>query len=242
MDAPSAALLADFRRQIGALEMGCGRSAAPAIAFGLSAIDVLLPGGGLSAHGLHEIVAAPGDGAAFGFVMALFSRFARGVRRPWILWCRLAREGQENGLPYGPGLVRFGLAPEHLILVEAERPTEVLAAMEEGLRCPELAAVLGEGAALPFIAGLRLQRAAETGGVAALWLNRASPPPACAAVSRWQVQAAAAPPARVALDGVEEALSWQLTLWRCRGENKSLPRRWRIGWRAEECSFALQDG
>lgn len=237
MRVPSAAVLADLRRQIGALETGGGPPAAPAIAFGLPAIDALLPGGGLSAHALHEIVAAPGDGAAFGFVMALFSRFARGVRRPWILWCRLGREGQESGLPYGPGLARFGLAPEHLILVEAERPAEVLAAMEEGLRCPELAAVLGEGAALPFVAGLRLQRAAETGGVAALWLNRTPPPPACAAVSRWQVQAATAPP-----EGVEEALSWQLTLWRCRGENKSLPCQWRIGWRAEERSFALQNG
>lgn len=241
MGVPSAAVLADLRRQIGALETDRGHPAQPVAAFGLPAIDALLPGGGLCTHALHEIATVPGDGAGYGFAMALFSQIAKCRRRSWLLWCRLGCEGQETGLPYGPGLARFGLTPDHLILVEAERPAEVLAAMEEGLRCPELAAVLGEGTALPFVAGLRLQRAAEAGRVTALWLSRAASPPASAAVSRWQVQAAAMPPKRKSAEEIVDALSWRLTLWRCRGQNGSLPREWRIGWRAEDRRFVLQE-
>jgi len=75
-----------------------------------------------------------------------------------VLWC-LKRPDL-----YGPGLIAHGLDPSRLVLVLAKRDDEILWAMEEGLRMPGLAAVVGEVGRLPMVAGRRLQLAAERSG------------------------------------------------------------------------------
>ncbi len=138
------------------------------IPLGVAAIDRALPGGGLARGALHEILGMGGDeedGAlAAAFAAGILGRLvaATGI----VLWC-LPRPDL-----YGPGLAAHGLDPGRLVLVRARRDAEILWAMEEGLRAPGVAAVVGEVGALAAVASRRLQLAAEHSGVTALVLRR----------------------------------------------------------------------
>src|ERR1051325_1122911 len=100
--------------------------------------------------------------AAARFIAGILARLGN---RP-VLWC-LKRPDL-----YGPGLLAHGLDPARLVLVCAKRDDELLWAIEEGLRTPGLAAVVGEIGRLPMVAGRRLQLAAERSGVTAFLLRR----------------------------------------------------------------------
>src|SRR6516165_12213270 len=132
------ASLLELRERIQRIE----RSAATAhgvLPFGIEAIDRALPGGGLARGALHEILGMGGDeedGAlAAAFAAGIIGRLGAGGN---VLWC-LPRTDL-----YGPGLAACGLDPGCLVLVRAARDAEILWAMEEGLRAPGIAAVIGE--------------------------------------------------------------------------------------------------
>ena len=134
--------------------------------FGDPDIDGFLPWNGLPKGALHEVVAEE-SGAATSFGAALIGRLSagRGDRskpRP-VLWCESGHVLDAGGI-YVPGLARFGLDPERLILVRARRDEDALWAMEEGLRCGSLDAVLGELESISLTAGRRLQLAAAASG------------------------------------------------------------------------------
>jgi protein ImuA len=195
-----AAELAGLRARVRAIERGAAyggarRRAAP---LGAAGLDAHLPGGGLPLGALHEIEGGRAewdDGAATGFCAGLLARLLDAVperqRGKPVLWISPWRD------LYAPGLRAFGLDPGRLILVRAgagAAGAEVLWAMEEGLRCARLAAVVGEIDALERGPGRRLQLAAETGGVTAFALRRGLRPARrgagpSAAVTRWRVEA-----------------------------------------------------
>ena len=213
------ALLAELRQRIGRLEGGCGDGAAVRT-LGVPEIDAILPGGGLALGCLHEVAgAAPGDdGAAIGFAALLLSRISGEPGR--ILWLSQRRD------LYPPGLAALGLAPEPLILVMARYDREVLWAMEEALRCPGLAAVLGEVREIDLVASRRLQLAAEKHGAAALLLRPPAPPPgASAAVTRWRLAGAAGANDDPAGLGTPR---WWVELARSRSGRSG---RWLLEWR-----------
>jgi len=199
-------------------------TAAPAMRTGVAAIDAALPWQGLP-PGLHEVASPAGDGAGTGFA-ALLLRERPGP----VLWCRSRRAVAESGTPYALGLTAFGLSPERLILVEANRPAELLWAMEEGLRARRRASVLGEGVTPDLTASRRLQLAAEAGEGVALLLPAASSDPAAAATSslaamtRWRAVSAPSLPDA----GGPGRPRWQLDLWRCRGGGR--PQSWMVEW------------
>ena len=155
---------------IGALRDHIRQIEAPArhgvLPFGVAAIDHALPGGGLALGAVHEIIGAGGDeedcAAASGFAAGILARLGTGA----VLWCLRWPD------LYGPGLLAYGLDPARLVLVAVRRDDDILWAVEEGLRAPGLAAVLGEVGHLPMVAGRRLQLAAERSGVTALLLRR----------------------------------------------------------------------
>jgi protein ImuA len=194
--------------------------------FGIAAIDEALPGGGLALGAVHEILGAGGDeedgAAAAGFAAGILARLGG---RP-VLWC-LKRPDL-----YGPGLLAHGLDPARLVLVGAPRDEDILWAVEEGLRTPGLAAVVGEIGRLPMVAGRRLQLAAERSGVTAFLLRRwrngeeavAERERPSAAVTRWRVRAL---PAEVGDDPRLRHLigqpRWRVELLRCRG---GVPAQW----------------
>jgi protein ImuA len=188
--------------------------------FGIAAIDRMLPGGGLARGALHEILGMGGDeedGAlAAAFAAGILGRLAR-TGNGTVLWC-LPRQDL-----YGPGLAAHGLDPARLVLVRASRDTEILWAMEEGLRASGIAAVVGEVGTLAAVASRRLQLAAERSGITAFllrrWRDGGQAARECAlpnaAVTRWRIAALPSQP----LPG-EPGIGrprWRVELLRCRG-------------------------
>ncbi len=215
--------LGALRQKLALIERG-GRGETPALPFGVAAIDRLLPGGGLARGALHEVL---GHGAAAeeaaegaGFLAGILARLE--PSRP-VLWCL------RRGDLHAPGLARHGLAPERLILASVQNEANLLFAFEEGLKCRDLAAVVGELDAVPLAASRRLQLAAESSGIAAFALRRprralavgdeAQP---TAAVTRWRI--APAPSRADAAPGLGRRL-WLAELLRCRG---GVPGRWLV--------------
>ncbi len=191
----SAAVAAALREKVRRLERANSvqrRGRAAGVTLGIPAIDALLPEGGLLTGALHEIEAgsgpsgrvAPHDGAALGFAANLLGRFGPGT----ILWCRRA-SGGADAAPYAPALSSW-FDPARLLMVTAARDEDLFWAMEEGLRCPGIAAVLGETRSVDPTAGRRLSLAAEKNGVPALLLRGqpASPQSVCA--TRWRIASA----------------------------------------------------
>ena len=207
-DEGRAARLEAVRQRIRVLERLGGAAHGVAVSLGAPAIDAALPGGGLAAGCLHEIVGADAVATALAALMAGRFAAARGPAGR-ILWVAGAVD------LYPPGLGRYGLSAGRLVQVTVSRPKARLWALEEAVRSGAPAAVVGEVADMAPVAARRLQLAAEAGGVPVLVLPRgeaaggASP-----AVTRWQV--ANLPSVADGLPGVG-AECWRLELVRCRG-------------------------
>ena len=211
----SAAAFADLQDRIrrierpGALQHGV-------LPFRIAAIDSVLPGGGLALGAMHEIAGAGLDeedgAAAAGFIAGLAGRLGQNL----VLWVL------KHSDLYGPGLTEHGLDPARVVQVIASRDDDILWVLEEGLRTDGIAAVVGEIARLPMVAGRRLQLAAERSGVTALVLRRwrtsaeagSERDRPSAAVTRWRI--ASIP----SLPGDEPGIGmprWRVELLRCRG-------------------------
>lgn len=157
-----------------------------AVSLGLPEIDRLLPDGGLPTGALHEIEAGPApsgrvaahDGAALAFAAFLLGRLGPGT----LLWCRQPSDAP----PYAPALAGW-FDPARLLMVTARRDEDLFWAMEEGLRTPGIAAVVGETRAADPTAGRRLSLAAEKNGVPALLLRAQPAPPQSVCATRWRV-------------------------------------------------------
>ena len=140
--------LAALRERVATLA-GAASGRRGVLPFGAAALDRALPGGGLALGALHEVCGLGGDeedgAVAAAFLAGLLARLA--PARP-VLWC-LAGDDL-----YGPGLAACGLSPRRLLRVRARARDDrtVLEAMEDGLRVPALAAVVGEVGTLPLTA------------------------------------------------------------------------------------------
>ena len=167
-----------------------------------------------------ELFAASGDaaGAALALAFALDQAAPDAIadQRPW-LWVQDAAAVKRSGRPYRPGLPPS--LRHRLLHVAAASPEDALFALEEGLRCRDLAFVIGELAgnpkALSFTASRRLSLVAEQHGVP-LWLVRLDAAhDLSSARMRWEVRAAPSLPPRwnAAAPG---APAWQAELFRAR--------------------------
>jgi protein ImuA len=148
------------------------------------------PAGTAEAPTLTEIFAEnASDGGPLGFLLAQIDP-ADGP----VLWISDRLSRHEAGRLCIAGLPR----PLEVIAVDVNRPLDVLWAMEQGLGCGVLGAVVGEvwGEApqLDFTATKRLALRAEAHGVAAWLVRRAARPDLSAARKRWRVAALAALP------------------------------------------------
>jgi protein ImuA len=149
---------------------------------------------------LHELAPAgePHLGAAFGFALALAALAAKDGRQVLCITTEFA--AREGGAPYGVGLDLFGLPVEGLLILRVAHPRDALWGFEEGLKCRAVAAVLAElpeeGNAADFTATRRLSLAAQAGNGLGLLLRHHRFPLPSAAMTRWQVAAAASSPDR----------------------------------------------
>ncbi|MCB2066457.1 MAG: recA-like protein [Erythrobacter sp.] len=134
-----------------------------------------------------------------------------------VLWVQDRQAIHLSGSPCRAGLP---LALRHrLIHVAAPRPEDALFAMEEGLRCRDLAAVVGELAgnprALDFTASRRLTLTAEKHGVPLLLVRLDAVADLSSARARWRLASLPSAPPRWNPDAPGRA-AWHAELFRAR--------------------------
>jgi protein ImuA len=165
---------------------------------------------------------ASGAAAALALAADALANGDRGVGteaedRRALLWVQDRQALRLGGRPYRPGLPAF--FRHRLVHVVCEKAEDVLFALEEGLRCRDVGAVVGELAgnprALDFTASRRLTLTAERHGVA-LWLVRLDAArDLSSARMRWDVSAAPSP--RPRWNGAAPGTpSWRAELFRAR--------------------------
>ncbi|MGH7238301.1 MAG: ImuA family protein, partial [Candidatus Saccharimonadales bacterium] len=118
---------------------------------GLGAVEAAFPNGVFPVGAVHELVCAnSGEAAASeGFIGGLLSVLMRDGGA--CLWVGLSQS------VFAPALSAFGLVPHRVVFLNLLRDKEVLWVMEEALKCPGLAAVIGEVSELDFKQSRRLQ-------------------------------------------------------------------------------------
>ncbi|ABD54477.1 hypothetical protein Jann_1560 [Jannaschia sp. CCS1] len=173
---------------------------------------------GSPAHTLSEVFPETAtDAASAGFIL---SRLAR-TQAP-VLWVQDRLSRKETGRPCLAGIG----SRRPMIMVDVSRAADVLWAMEDGLRCKALGAVIGEiwgnPSALDFTATKRLAMRAETADVPCWLIRRAASPDLSAARDRWRVSSlpAAPHPHDAQAPGLPR---WSLDLFRSR---QSRPGQW----------------
>lgn len=181
---------------------------------------------------LAELFASsPRDGGWAGFLLAQLD-----ATRP-LLWVQERMAILEGGRIYPPGL-HF----TDLIHVEARDAKAALWAMEEGLRCGAIGAVIGEiwgdPAALDFTATRRLAVAAERHGVAAWLVRLGGRANLSGARRRWRV--GSAPSLNHPLNArAPGAAVWDADLIRARG---AMPGAWRLSHEAGDFHLVAASG
>ena len=169
-------------------------------------------------HTLSEVFPAHAtDTSAVGFALSRLPRTAAPI-----LWVQDRLSRKEAGRPALSGM--GGDRP--VIMVDLSRAADVLWAMEDGLRCRALGAVIGEiwgdPPALDFTATKRLVLRAEAADVSCWLIRRAASPDLSAARDRWRV--ASLPSSPHPHDAqAPGAPRWSLDLFRSRG---SKPGQW----------------
>ena len=172
---------------------------------------------------LSELFAVhPRDGGWAGFLLAQV-----GTDKP-LLWVQDRMAILESGRIHPPGL-----PSQDLVHVEARDARDALWAMEEGLRCPSLSAVIGEiwgdPKALDFTATRRLAVASERSGVAAFLIRLGGHANLSGARMRWRI--ASAPSLINPLDPrAAGSPAWDAELFRARGMP---PGRWSVAYEAD---------
>jgi len=154
-----------------------------------------------------------------------------------VLWVQDRMAILESGRIYPPGL---GAAD--LIHVEARDAKDALWAMEEGVRCSCLSAVIGEiwgdPRALDFTATRRLAVAAERSGTSCWLVRLGGTANLSGARMRWRI--GAAPSLVNSLDPrAPGAPAWDAELFRARGMP---PGRWRLAHEADRFHLVAASG
>ncbi|CAN1547566.1 COG4544 Uncharacterized conserved protein [Rhabdaerophilaceae bacterium] len=184
---------------------------------------------------LTDLYAAREADAVAATALALACAAGAGGDRPW-LWVRQENLTRETGMPYAPGLVEFGLAPENLVLVRASDARSALQAGLEGARCAALGAVIielmGETRALDLTASRRLALAAKQAKTPIFLVRTGAEPQPSAAETRWHIRAA---PSRALPANAPGNPVFSLTLLRHRGGLQS--GAWYLEWNRDRRSF-----
>ena len=179
---------------------------------------------------LSELFAAhPRDGGWIGFLLAQLA-----IDGP-LLWVQDRMAILESGRIHPPGL-----RTQNLIHVEARDARDALWAMEEGVRCSSLCAVIGElwgdPPVLDFTASRRLAVASERSGTPCWLVRLGGTANLSGARMRWRVQSA-----QSLFDPLDPNApgwaAWDAELFRARGMP---PGRWSIAYEAD--CFRLVSG
>lgn len=188
---------------------------------GLDTLESAFPLRTFPTAAVHEFISADSADAAAtsGFVCGLLHAFIKASSET-CLWVSTRRT------VYPPALAAFGLCPERIVFVDAASDREAMWAIEEGLKCEGLAAVVGEVREASFTHSRRLQLAVESSGVTG-FIHRCNPRSegANAFVSRWRIRPMASAPGD-GLPGMGHP-RWNVQLQKIRNGQ---PGVWNLEW------------
>ena len=228
----------NLRSRIRALERPAWKNEEKPFSLGISEMDQRLPAGGFLPDALYEVFFdRPTDGgAATGFCVALIASLLNS-RKGRILWCA-NNNATDTGDLYPFGLIQQGLDTSLLTIVKTTRDTDVLWAIEEGLRSSAFTAVLGEIKKISMTSSRRLQLATKENGVLTILLRPSTKTPGLsAATQRWRIKSVPSHP-RGFSKSLDEpgAARWKTKLFRSRG---GMPNTWLMEWCDETSCFSL---
>jgi protein ImuA len=182
------------------------------------------PGLGGACH--SEVFASGREASGAGAALALALDGLHETEARDVLWVQDRACLKLTGRPYRPGLPE-ALRPR-LIHVLVDKCEDALFALEEGLRCRDLACVIGEIAgnpkALDFTASRRLSLAAEKYGVPLFLVRIDAGHDLSSARMRWEVRAAPSPRPRWNADAPGTP-AWRAELFRARAHP---PGQWTL--------------
>jgi hypothetical protein len=149
-----------LKERIGAVTWGQDDSIT-AYALGISEIDRALKHGGIVAGSCHEIICAH-QGPSLGFALYLLASLVQ--KKGPVLWCSPKQDF------YTPGFITFGLKDTDIIFAKTDDYQQSLWAMEQGLMCQELSAVVLDAKKISLAQGRRLKLIAQKYGTTAILL------------------------------------------------------------------------
>lgn len=171
-----------LREKIMEMEGFTQSTSTPSTSLGLGPIESAFPSGRFTLGTVHEFISPnPNDAAATnGFISGILASLM--CKGGFCLWISNRRS------LFPPGLKRFGVEPDRVIFIDLKREKDVLWAMEQGLKCSTLSAVVGELQEISFTESQRLQLAVEQSKVTGL-LHRHNPrsQQALACTTRWRI-------------------------------------------------------
>ncbi len=186
----------------------------------LGLMDAAFPQGVFPLGAVHEFLPAGEEdtAATSGFVASLLSGVtgSNGIA----LWISTSRT------LFPPALKSFGISPDRFIFIDLKKEKDVWWAVEEGLKCSSVAAVVGEMPNLDFTSSRRLQLAVEQSYVTGFVIRPYSQKlTTTACVSRWKI---ASLPGEVIddLPGVGYP-QWRVELQKVRNGK---PGTWEVRW------------
>jgi protein ImuA len=172
--------------------------------------------------GLHEIKphAYRDTPAGLGLALSVIADIQR--QGPGaVLWCMTQRQAQEWGRPYGPGLVKAGLDPARVLIVETRTADEAAWALEEGLKSAALIAGLAQTEIKTPLIARRLGLAARVAGTPCFLLTGHGEAKIPGTLTRWRIATEAS--AHIPFDtgagfggGTPGPACWRLSLERSR--------------------------
>ncbi|MDN3584858.1 ImuA family protein [Mucilaginibacter flavus] len=195
-------------------------AAGKAKGIGLGPLENAFPNGVFPTGTIHEMLCpAPEQSAATAGLLAgiLASLMQHGSVCLWISTSRKL---------FPPALIGFNVQPHQVIFIDVQQEKDALWAMEEGLKCEGVAAVIAEIREISFAQSRRLQLAVESSKVTGFLLrNDPRKLGTTTCVARWQVSPL---PSQVEdeLPGVGFPC-WQVDLLRVRNGN---PGSWQLQW------------
>jgi protein ImuA len=154
----------------------------PAVDMRMGPISHAFPNGSFPIGAVHEFLCTSREqvSTSSGFITGLLSPLmSSSGTAMWISTCRTI---------FPPALKSFGVQPDRVIFIDLKKESDVLWALEEGLKCAALTAVVGELQDLTFNASRRLQLAVERSQATGFILrNTPKKINTTACVSRWKI-------------------------------------------------------
>lgn len=214
-------VIRQLREHIMEMEGFTQSNSLPSMSLGLGPIESAFPGGRFPMGTVHEFISPnPSDAASTnGFISGILSSLM--CNGGFCLWISNRRS------LFPPGLKRFGIAPDRVIFIDLKKEKDVLWAVEQGLKCSTLSAVVGELQEISFTESQRLQLAVEQSKVTGL-LHRHNPrfQHALACTTRWRVISLSSELPN-AMPGVGFP-TWKVALLKVRNGR---PGEWKLEWK-----------